>query len=51
MNNASSSATASSQLDAYLESLGVNYAELLYYTEHHQMGNIVCVQFLRSVAH
>jgi len=51
MNNASSSVTASSQLDAYLESLGINYAELLYYTKHHQMGNIVGVQFLKSVTH
>jgi len=43
MNNASSSATASSQLDAYLENLGLSYAELLYYITHHQFGNLFVI--------
>ena len=49
--NASSTATASSQLDAYLENLGISYDELLYYTVHRQLGNIVGVLFSRGMAH
>jgi len=40
MNNAT---TASSQLDAYLDNLGISYNELLYYITHHQMGNFAVI--------
>jgi len=43
MNNASSPTTGSSQLDAYLENLGLSYDEVLYYIAHHQIGNTAVI--------
>lgn len=51
MNNASSPTTGSSQLDAYLEGLGLSYDELLYYTGHRRIGNTVGVLLWKGENH
>jgi hypothetical protein len=48
MNNTHDSTIPSSQLDAYLQSLGISYDELLFYVNHRKIGNHVGILFYRG---